>query len=1548
MALFLCLAFVSALRAQNSTPVQYFYDDLGRLTRVVDQSGNIASYNYDAVGNLLSISRSALPTNNGLAILNFTPQTGAVGTSVTIQGQGFSSTPTANAVQFNGTPATVTAAATSTLTVTVPTGATTGPISVTVAGTTATSDAIFTVAPLTLISISVTAINTTVFAGQTMQYRATGLYSNGSTQDLTTAVTWSAANTAIATVSNSSGTQGLVTGVSNGFTAITATSGSVSGAATVTVATVSGFTISSAGFCLATGTTQQFTAQAQYTNGTSEDVTANASWTSSNTAVATISNATGSQGVVTALATGVTTITANLQGLTASISISVAPHLISGWSQQDVGSVTAGACVTFANGVFTVNGSGGGLGSIGGGDLDSFHFVYQPLSGDGTIVARVISLQGSSPMAGVIIRGSLEADATYAASDYQIDGDLGPQFVYSYRASTDTDISVQISPFPGLTLPYWVKLVRSGNSFSGYTSPDGVNWTQSSSTQTIPMITNVYVGLAVSSGSVSSLATATFDNVSVNATANPGPVITAVSATTGPVGSQVLITGGEFGETQGGSEVLLSDTPVTINSWSDTSITITIPVGAISGYLGVSVAPDMNDSNPVYFTVTANPLPPGLLDQNVGTVFTPGSASYASGVFTISAAGMGVGLGSGGGGSLDSFHFVYQSLTGDGTIVARVVSTQGSSPLAGVMIRETLAGDATYAASDYQINGDLGLDFVYSYRAATDTDYIVQTGPFTPLPYWVKVVRSGNSFSGYTSADGLNWTQVGTTQTIPMATNVYVGLAVSSGSMSSLATATFDNVSITSTAAPGPAITAVSATTGSVGSQVVITGTGFGATQGGSEVALNGAPVTIDSWSATSITITIPVGATSGYLAVSVAPDMDESNPVYFTVTADPLPAGLLDQNVGTALMPGSATYASGVFTISAAGTGFGGGAADSFHFVYQPIVGDGTIVARLVSLEGGSSPQAGVMIRETLAGDATYAAQGYQIDGDLGFGFIFSYRTTTGSSNGSQTGPFVGLPYWVKVIRTGNSFSAYTSPDGVNWTQVGSTKTIPMATTVYVGLAVSSGSISSLATATFDNVSVAEPAGPAISSLSSPSGPPGAALTITGQNFGTAQGGSEVTINGAPATSVTSWIGTQIVVQVPTGATTGNVVVTVPGYVASNGVHFTVTGGYANGRAITISHTMVPNTDQTNFPVLVSGTYSFLATTANGGDVSSASGYDIIFTSDPDGLNVLPFEQESYSPTTGVVNYWVQVPTVSHTNDTVFYVFYGNPAITTDQSNKSAVWDSNYRGVWHLANGTILNASDSTGNGNNGTVQGGVMAAAGQIDGAGSFNGSSGYISTVNTFGWPLSSTNEAWINTTSTAGHKVAGLETNQTGAGSTGYDSNLYVDSTGRAVATCYNGSLVTVASSAEVNNGVWHHLVSTLNTSTNTLMLYVDGVTQGPANCSGTEGLTGYFRIGSYKLNGWPNGSDGYFSGLIDEVRFSNSARSADWISTEYNNQSNPSTFFDVGSSFTPASASLSPANRTADARSTVAQGSSADKKTTNGSAVGIRSPILQAH
>lgn len=108
--------------------VRYVYDEAGRLVAVIDANGDAAAYQYDAVGNLLGITRT---TSTQVSIIEFTPDSGSTAQPVTIYGTGFSATPAQNTVSFNGVTATVSSASANMLEVTVPAGATTGAISVT-------------------------------------------------------------------------------------------------------------------------------------------------------------------------------------------------------------------------------------------------------------------------------------------------------------------------------------------------------------------------------------------------------------------------------------------------------------------------------------------------------------------------------------------------------------------------------------------------------------------------------------------------------------------------------------------------------------------------------------------------------------------------------------------------------------------------------------------------------------------------------------------------------------------------------------------------------------------------------------------------------------------------------------------------------------------------------------------------------------------------------------------------------------------------------------------------------------------------------------------------------------------------------------------------------------------------------------------------------------------------------------------------------------------------------------------------------------------------
>jgi YD repeat-containing protein len=146
------LAVGTYLAAQSQ--IRYIYDELGRLVGVIDQNGDAAAYHYDAVGNLLSITRTGA---SQVAIIEFTPNDGPIGGTVTIHGTGFSTTPSQNTVTFNGTAATVVSATGNTLVVTIPSGATSGQLSITTpAGSTSAAFLISVVAAPSITSFSPT------------------------------------------------------------------------------------------------------------------------------------------------------------------------------------------------------------------------------------------------------------------------------------------------------------------------------------------------------------------------------------------------------------------------------------------------------------------------------------------------------------------------------------------------------------------------------------------------------------------------------------------------------------------------------------------------------------------------------------------------------------------------------------------------------------------------------------------------------------------------------------------------------------------------------------------------------------------------------------------------------------------------------------------------------------------------------------------------------------------------------------------------------------------------------------------------------------------------------------------------------------------------------------------------------------------------------------------------------------------------------------------------------------------------------------------------
>jgi enterochelin esterase-like enzyme/regulation of enolase protein 1 (concanavalin A-like superfamily) len=171
--------------------------------------------------------------------------------------------------------------------------------------------------------------------------------------------------------------------------------------------------------------------------------------------------------------------------------------------------------------------------------------------------------------------------------------------------------------------------------------------------------------------------------------------------------------------------------------------------------------------------------------------------------------------------------------------------------------------------------------------------------------------------------------------------------------------------------------------------------------------------------------------------------------------------------DIGSVGVAGNASYSSGVFTVAGAGADIQG-TADAFRFLYVAASGDCTITARVASVQNVNAwSKAGVMIRESLDQGAANAF----IAVTPSNGVTWQDRPGTNSATTYNNTNGLNAPYWVKLVRAGNTFTEYCSPNGTTWTVQGSA-TFAMASTAYIGLAVTSHNSSSLCTATFDNVS--------------------------------------------------------------------------------------------------------------------------------------------------------------------------------------------------------------------------------------------------------------------------------------------------------------------------------------------------------------------------------------------------------------------------------------------------------------------------------------------
>jgi regulation of enolase protein 1 (concanavalin A-like superfamily) len=345
-------------------------------------------------------------------------------------------------------------------------------------------------------------------------------------------------------------------------------------------------------------------------------------------------------------------------------------------------------------------------------------------------------------------------------------------------------------------------------------------------------------------------------------------------------------------------------------------------------------------------------------------------------------------------------------VTGDLSLVTRVTEQTNTHPWAkaGLMIRDTDAPGSRHV-SVYQTPSN-GVAFQYRSNTGGSTAHIA--GPVTTSPTWLRLDRQANSFTAYTSNDGVSWQPISTVS-VSLATDTLAGLAVTSHNDGTLGTARFANLKYGPLPAPAPS----------------------------EEPA--------------------PTEEPAPQPTEEPEPTEDAKEEPF-----EPEPTGgITRSSVGSPSPAGSLHYQDGVYRLSGAGWDIES-TSDSFEFAHQTVTGDLSLVTR-VTEQTNTHPwaKAGLMIRDTDAPGSRHVSV-YQTPSN---GVAFQYRSNTGGSTAHIAGPVTTSPTWLRLDRQANSFTAYTSNDGVSWQPI-STVSVSLATDTLAGLAVTSHNDGTLGTA--------------------------------------------------------------------------------------------------------------------------------------------------------------------------------------------------------------------------------------------------------------------------------------------------------------------------------------------------------------------------------------------------------------------------------------------------------------------------------------------------
>lgn len=353
--------------------------------------------------------------------------------------------------------------------------------------------------------------------------------------------------------------------------------------------------------------------------------------------------------------------------------------------------------------------------------------------------------------------------------------------------------------------------------------------------------------------------------------------------------------------------------------------------------------------------------------------------------------------------------------------------------------------------------------------------------------------------------------------------------------------------------------------------------------------------------------------------------------------------------------------------------------------------------------------------------------------------------------------------------------------------------------------------------------------------------------------------------------------------------------------------------GQWGYFQTLTIDKTKVSSTDQSDFPVYIDlslmSSGFFIHAKSDGGDIRATSS---------DGSTEYPIDLVAYS-NSGTGQIWVKIPTVSASTDTSFRIYYGNASATayapTAAFGGRAVWSNSYGLVSHQE--SVSSVFDSSGTLT--ATNTGATNATGKIGGATSFGGGGNLQNwgTSTRFA-PAELTLSLWLKATSFSGAYNA---ISDKGNGSTAYSVDPLIRSNGKlafyVMDSLGNQRSYDGTGSNTLSTGVWYYLAFSYKAS-GSLIGYVNGSQDGTASAtsSGASSALGMsFLVGNSSFGGRG------LNGIIDEYRISSTQRTAGWLLTEYNNQSNPGAFIKTFSSESSNSCPTSTPTQTSTATST---------------------------